>query len=132
MQRRASLNTRLMRKGRRGRRSGNGSNKLVCQTGGLSVATREGRRAKQAAQTPLVSPGPVPVTNSCQRKVEMSGFLPDRNVRFHGLLQGCPAGTWYWGLILFGSFGLWSASPGGRRPEGLADRSAFGQGSRGK
>jgi hypothetical protein len=25
---------------------------------------------------------------SCQRKVEMSGFLPDRNVRFHGFLQG--------------------------------------------
>src|SRR6266851_4555313 len=24
----------------------------------------------------------------CQRKVEMSGFLPDRSVRFHGLLQG--------------------------------------------
>jgi hypothetical protein len=24
----------------------------------------------------------------CQRKVEMSGFLPDRNVRFHGFLQG--------------------------------------------
>ena len=24
----------------------------------------------------------------CQRKVEMSGFPPDRNVRFHGFLQG--------------------------------------------
>ncbi len=28
------------------------------------------------------------VANSCQRKVEMSGFSQDRNVRFHGLLQG--------------------------------------------
>jgi hypothetical protein len=28
-----------------------------------------------------------------QRKVEMSGFSPDGNVRFHGLLQGCWAGT---------------------------------------
>ena len=25
---------------------------------------------------------------ACQRKVEMSGFSPDRNVRFHGFLQG--------------------------------------------
>jgi len=24
----------------------------------------------------------------CQRKVEMSGFSPGRNVRFHGFLQG--------------------------------------------
>src|SRR6202030_2959562 len=38
----------------------------------------------------------------CQRKVEMSGFPPDRIVRFHGLLQGCSAGTWYWGC-----FGFW-------------------------
>jgi len=29
----------------------------------------------------------------CQRKVEMSGFSPDRNVRFHGLLQGWPVGA---------------------------------------
>jgi hypothetical protein len=26
--------------------------------------------------------------SSCQRKIEMSGFSQDRNVRFHGLLQG--------------------------------------------
>jgi 5-methyltetrahydropteroyltriglutamate--homocysteine methyltransferase len=26
--------------------------------------------------------------NMCQRKVEMSGFSPSRNVRFHGFLQG--------------------------------------------
>src|SRR5580704_16757744 len=53
---------------------------------------------------------------TCQRKVEMSGFLPDRNVRFHGLLQGCFAGAWYLGLILFLGLGVCSASPGGRRP----------------
>ena len=50
---------------------------------------------------------------SCQRKVEMSGFLPDRNVRFHGLLQGWFAGAWYLGLILFLGLGVGSASPGG-------------------
>src|SRR5580704_14356794 len=68
---------------------------------------------------------------SCQRKVEMSGFLPDRNVRFHGLLQGWFAGAWYLGLILFLGLGVCSASPGGRRPEGLADgRSGSGQARR--
>src|ERR1700736_5252555 len=61
---------------------------------------------------------------SCQRKVEMSGFPPDRIVRFHGLLQGCSAGTWYLGLLWFLGFGVRSASPGGRRPEGLAERCA--------
>ena len=29
-----------------------------------------------------------PVASPCQRKVEMSGFSPGRNVRFHGFLQG--------------------------------------------
>src|SRR5580704_8875239 len=71
------------------------------------------------------------VANSCQRKVEMSGFLPDRNVRFHGLLQGWFAGAWYLGLILFLGLGVCAASPGGRRPEGLADgRSGSGQARR--
>jgi hypothetical protein len=65
--------------------------------------------------------------SSCQRKVEMSGFSQDRNVRFQGFLQGCSAGTWYLGLIL--GLGVGSASPGGRRPEGLADgRRGCGQG----
>jgi len=32
---------------------------------------------------------------SCQRKVEMSGFPPGRNVRLQGFLQGCSGGTWY-------------------------------------
>src|SRR5580692_3187404 len=54
---------------------------------------------------------------ACQRKVEMSGFLPDRNGRFHGLLQGWFAGAWYLGVILFLGLGVCSASPGGRRPE---------------
>ena len=54
----------------------------------------------------------------------MSGFPPDRNVRFHGLLQGCSAGTWYLGLLWFLGFGVRSASPGGRRPEGLVERCA--------
>src|SRR5882762_2820525 len=67
----------------------------------------------------------------CQRKVEMSGFSPDRNVRFHGFLQGWFAGTWYLGLILFLGLGVCSASPGGRRPEGLADgRTGSGQARR--
>src|SRR5580704_6911617 len=61
---------------------------------------------------------------TCQRKVEMSGFPPDRNVRFHGLLQGCSAGTWYLDLLWFLGFGVRSASPGGRRPEGLVERCA--------
>jgi len=34
----------------------------------------------------------IPLANrvrpKCQRKVEMSGFLPDRNVLFQGFLQG--------------------------------------------
>jgi hypothetical protein len=30
----------------------------------------------------------LPAASIGQRKVEMSGFSPDRNVRFHGLLQG--------------------------------------------
>jgi hypothetical protein len=28
------------------------------------------------------------IAKSCQRKVEMSGFLPDRNVLLQGFLQG--------------------------------------------
>ena len=32
--------------------------------------------------------GPALTPNLCQRKVGMSGFSQDRNVRFHGLLQG--------------------------------------------
>src|ERR1035438_2108679 len=60
------------------------------------------------------------LTCNCQRKVEMSAFSQYRNVRFHGFLQGCWAGTWYLGLILFLGLGR-SASPGGRRPEGLAE-----------
>ena len=71
------------------------------------------------------------VSSSCQCKVEMSGFLPDRDVRFHGLLQGWFAGAWYLGLILFLGLGVCCASPGGRRPEGLADgRSGSGQARR--
>src|SRR6266850_422468 len=51
-----------------------------------------------------------------------------RNVRFHGLLQGCSASTWYLGLILFWGLSICSASPGGRRPEGLAGgRTGSGQ-----
>src|SRR5882672_1760462 len=69
--------------------------------------------------------------SACQRKVEMSGFSPDRNVRFHGLLQGWFAGTWYLGLILFWGLGVCSASPSGLRPPGLADgRSGSGQARR--
>ena len=68
---------------------------------------------------------------ACQRKVEMSGFSQDRNVRFHDFLQGCSAGTWYLGLLLFVGLGVRSAGPGGRRPEGLADgRTGSGQGRR--
>src|ERR1700723_4507511 len=29
-----------------------------------------------------------PLTDLCQRKVEMSGFVPDRSVRLQGFLQG--------------------------------------------
>src|SRR6266852_6331513 len=69
----------------------------------------------------------------CQRKVEMSGLLPDRNVRFQGFLQGWSGGGMCWGLILVGGFGFPSASPGGRRLEGLADRSgATGQATSGR
>jgi hypothetical protein len=32
--------------------------------------------------------GAVMMANACQRKVEMSGFSQDRNVRFHDFLQG--------------------------------------------
>src|SRR5580693_9899238 len=46
--------------------------------------------------------------SSCQRKVEMSGFSQDRNVRFYGLLQGCSAGTWY--LVCFCSW-VWLFIP---------------------
>jgi hypothetical protein len=45
-------------------------------------------RQKRAVGTPLTSLVPVLVTDSCQRKVEMSGFVPDRNVRLQGFLQG--------------------------------------------
>src|SRR5712692_523360 len=56
----------------------------------------------------------------CQRKVEMSAFLPNRNVR----LQGWSGGGMYLLLVLG-----FSASPGGRRPEGLVEkRGAAGQG----
>src|SRR5260370_18076306 len=48
---------------------------------------------------------------ACQRKVEMSGFSPDRNVRFHGLLQGWFAGTWNLGLFFFLGFFVFSPSP---------------------
>jgi hypothetical protein len=43
-----------------------------------------------------------------------------RNVRFDGLLQGWFAGRLYLVVILFWGFAVRSASPAGRRPEGLA------------
>jgi hypothetical protein len=72
------------------------------------------RPAQKGPQRKPKEERPQPNTG-CQRKVEMSGFSQDRNVRFRGFLQGCSAGTWSFG------FALRSASLGGRRPEGLAD-----------
>ena len=88
------------------------------------------RRARfsEFSLTAAMGSFPRPFANSCQRKVEMSGFVQDRNVRFHGFLQGCSAGTWYLGLLLLFGFSLLFASPAGRRPEGLAGgRSGWGQ-----
>jgi len=55
--------------------------------------------AGEKQKTPAISPPTAPIPDStppanplgtgCQRKVEMSGFLPDRNVRFQAILQGC-------------------------------------------
>ena|ERR1700675_831624 len=58
---------------------------------GLSgVVMRLNTKEPDLTTTPFPKPG---TTGHCQRKVEMSGFSQDRNVRFHGFLQGCSAGT---------------------------------------
>ena len=46
--------------------------------------------------------------SSCQRKVEMSGFSPDRNVGFHGLLQGARQAHGIW--VCF-RFWVWFSVP---------------------
>src|ERR1700674_4926934 len=91
----------------------------IKRKGDTSNEVRKGTFLKRFDKIPFPFPFPF-----CQRKVEMSGFPPDRNVRFQGLLQGCSAGTWYLGLLWFLGFGVRSANPGGRRPEGLAERRA--------
>ena len=72
-----------------------------------------------------------PPQSSCQRKVEMSGFSQSRNVRFHGLLQGCSAGTWYLGLILLGgAFDRQGLQAVGRKDLPMAKR--LGAGAQGE
>ena len=65
----------------------------------MAVVTGEAVSAQTVSQLTRVLDQAVEAF--CQRKVEMSGFSLHRNVRFHGLLQGWSAGTWYLGLILF-------------------------------
>jgi hypothetical protein len=57
-----------------------GSHKAVC---GPSVSSANSAAISMGLQGLVAIRG-----NSCQRKVEISGFPPDRNVGFHGFLQG--------------------------------------------
>jgi HSP20 family protein len=53
----------------------------------LSIPKREEAKPKQI-KVNVGTPAMAAAAGKCQRKVEMSGFPPDRNVRFQGLLQG--------------------------------------------